>query len=201
MDLISGFLVVRKPQWATATFHQLNNQIDGKIYHGVDRLPWEDIDTDYYAGKLQTSLIPIRKKIEGQNKDLIGLNLLQDYDEALEVHRAYREKTDVLSVYSPELAQIKGCFSSPNAGTYIGIDCFCFGEWSIILRGIYVKPEYFTRELNCLNSFGLFQSNSDCPSALSQYLQLASRGLVEPLREGAVARGIRVFSTTAGAFS
>jgi hypothetical protein len=194
---ISGFMVVRKPECQQAAFHNVRWRLGDKIYRGIDRLPWEDLDDAYYQGVLDGALLALRKRLEAENRDLTGIKTIKDYEAAREVWQAYQDKSEILAVWSPELAEVKGSFVYEGHLDYLGIDCTSPGEWSVLLSGVFAHPELFPLEADRLNAFGLLESEADCDAAFGHYMELASRGRVEPVRSDARPCRIRVFSAPA----
>ncbi len=187
-------MVVRKPEHSTGTFHNTPYQIDENIYLGVDRLAWEDIGEDYYAGRLSPSLARIKESLRLQNNDFVGLDVLRSYEDAVSVWRAFKEKNDIVAVRSSEVSEIKGSFDYDGEMNFLGYDCFCLGEWSVLLRGVYARPEHFSQEVKLLNEHGLLSTHVDCQAVFLRYLELSANQIVEPLRSGPTATHVEVFA-------
>jgi hypothetical protein len=192
MEQICGFMVVRKPKYATGVFHTLNYELGDRNYLGVDRLPWEDLDVSYYRGEVPTSFLEIMELLRTENKDYSGLPVLKDYEKAVDVWLGCRETSDIIAIWSPELSKIKGSFPYSGNLRYLGLDCFALGEWSVILRGIFAKPDRFVCQTNYLNENGLLFS-CDCQSILNRYVDLARENELEPLSNNAEATCLSVF--------
>lgn len=192
---VCGFMVLRKPDFAGEKFHELNLKIGEKIYRGIDRLPWEDIDEAFYNGNISETLRPVREQIERENRGLVGPKLLRDYKAALSVWHAFREKTEIVAVWSPELAERQSAVSYSGSANYLGSDCIVPGEWSLILRGIFHRPQFFAEFVFHLNENGLLASQTDCDRLLKRYVDMSTEDEndIEPLAEGALTFHTEVF--------
>jgi hypothetical protein len=190
---ICGFMVVRKPKFASNEREKYNLTANGRSYHGVDRLLWEDLDDAYYDGRLPASLRHTRNEIEDDARDLSGLKLLKDYRKAKEVLSFCGGTSEIIAMWSPELEKIKGAYVSNIKFEYLGIDCVGFGEWSVLLYGAYQHPDRFPETVSQLNQWGLLTSDDQCALAFERYLELSRIEVVEPLQDDARATHIRVY--------
>jgi len=193
MERVCGFVVVRKPEYVKSDLLKPKIQIGEKNYRGVDRLRWEDIDVAYYDRRLPSDMLPIWRELHRDSTDFSGLPLLKDYQKAKSALEFSEEKSELIAVWSPELEQIKGASPCHVSLTYLGLDCFVIGEWSVILSGVYVRPERFPEAVSQLNEHGLLTSDTECNSILARYLDLALSEVVEPVMERPRATNIRVF--------
>lgn len=193
MDEVCGFAVVRKPDHAAADRYKLNLRLNGKTYRGTDRLPWEDLDDAYYNESISRELFHVREQLERQNKDLLGPRLLRDYAEALTVWQAFEECTEIIALWSPEIARIKGSFQHDGALRFVGLDCVSLGEWSVILRGVFCRPNYFSAVISSLNEWGLCSSDIECDAIYNIYSELSLSENVEPLMINPTICHVRVF--------
>jgi hypothetical protein len=199
MERICGFIVVRKPEFATTAMLKPNLHAGGKTYHGIDRLRWEDFELAYYEARLPASLLPIWQKLDQDGNDLLGLPLLKDYQEASQVLRFSAPKSEMIAVWSPELERTKGSLTCEVALNYLGMDCVGLGEWSVLLSGPYERLEHFSETVAKLNVHGLLTADAECVAVFERYLSLAASELVEPLMEGARATNVKVFGVAASA--
>lgn len=193
MEKICGFIVVRKSEYSTNELLKPNLIVREKIYQGVDRLRWEDMDVAYYEKRLPLSLLPIWQELNLGAADFSGLKLLKEYQKAKEVACFSGKQSEIIAIWSPELDEMKGSFHCDVELNYLGIDCFALGEWSALLSGVYACPEYFTQTVAQLNQHGLLTSEAECDALFDRYLDLATSEIVEPLGEGTKATNIRVF--------
>jgi hypothetical protein len=196
MTRVAGFMVVRRPEYAKAVLHDPKNVIGQTIYRGIDRLAWEDLDEAYYNGTLTDDLLATWKTLRSPG-DLSGLRLSKDYVAASRVWERWNERSEIIAVWSPELEELKGSIAYEKELTYLGLDCFCLGEWSVLLHGVYRKPDEFGWVLERLNEHGLLDAESDCSAVFSRYLELSANEIVEPLMQGATIINVRVFAVEA----
>jgi hypothetical protein len=194
VERICGFIVVRKPEYASTELVKPNMKIGENAYYGVDRFRWEDLDLAYYDRRLPPELLPIWQELKHDTVDFSGLKLTKDFQKAKQVLEFSEERSEIIAIWSPELEGIKGAIHCELKLSYLGIDCFSMGEWSVLLGGVYVEPEYFTETALQLNEHGVLNSDAECNAAFVRYLELASSGIVEPLMDGAKATNIRVFN-------
>ena len=165
MDKICGFMVVRKPQMnydkvGRGAFLPYPPQIEGLYYGGVDRMPWFEIDEDYFSGVLPEHFIQFRKDLQKKNKDRHDLELTPDASRAVSVlgySNKNAELNEVIALWSDELERTKGCFFCEHEIEWIGIDIYCQGYGSLIREGIFRKLEVFSLFVSYLNAHGLFQ--------------------------------------------
>src|ERR1700731_1473087 len=176
MERVCGFVVVRKPEYAKNDLLKPKMRVGEKTYQGVDRLRWEDIDVAYYCDRhrLSSDMLSILQELDRDSADLSGLRVLKDYQKAKRVLEFSGEKSELIAVWSPELEQIKGASPCHVSLKYLGLDCVVIGEWSLILDGVYVKPECFPEAVLQLNEHGLLTSDAECNSVVTRYLELAS---------------------------
>jgi hypothetical protein len=193
MERICGFIVVRKPEYAANELLKPTLRVVGKTYQGVDRLRWEDFDLAYCERRLPRVLLPIWQELDRDRADFSGLKLFNDYQKAKEVLSYSGEKSEIIAIWSPELEDMKGASYCEMELTFLGIDCFAIGEWSVLLSGVYARPECFPETITKLNQHGLLTSDANCNSVFDSYLKLASTEVVEPLMKGTRATNIRVF--------
>jgi hypothetical protein len=193
MERVCGFVVVHKPEYAKTTSLKPNMRIGEKTYRGVDRLRWEDIEVAYYDRRLPSDMLPIWQELRRDSADFSGLYVLKDYQTAKRALEYSGEKSELIAVWSPDLEQLKGAAPCHVSLTYLGLDCVIMGEWSVILSGVYLRPERFPEAVSQLNEHGLLTSDTECDSVLARYLDLASSEIVEPVMERPRATNIRVF--------
>jgi hypothetical protein len=193
MERICGFIVVRKPEHAESELLKPKMRVGEKVYRGVDRLRWEDFELSYYDRHLPAELLPIWQMLERDTSDFSEFKLLKDYQKSKRVLEFSGENSEIVAIWSPHLEEVKGASHSEVNLTYLGLDCVCFGEWSVVQAGVYERPEYFPEAVTQLNEHGLLTSDAECDAVFARYLELASSEIVEPLMEEAKATNIKVF--------
>jgi hypothetical protein len=193
MQRICGFVVVRKPDQVTNERLKPQLQIGETAYRGVDRLRWEDFDRAYYEGRLPPDLLHIWKELDRDSNDFSGVPVLKSYANAKEVLRFSGDRSEIIAIWSPELESIKGTIQSEIGLRYLGIDCYCLGEWSILLSGVYERPDLFAETVARLNKYGLLNDEAECVAARETYRRLEAEELVEPLAATGITTYLRVF--------
>jgi len=198
-EKICGFMVVRKPEHATGAFQPQSYRLGETIYRGIERLPWEDLAVEHYAGTLSPALARFIETIKNENRDFTGLDVLRDHAAATAVWQAYSETTEIIALWSPQLSEIKGDFDYDGRVLWSAYDCWSLGEghlgeWCLLTEGLYLHPEHFLREAPLLNEFGLLDSPNDCEAVFRRYLELALKEIVEPLGPVPTLHAIKVLA-------
>ena len=168
MNKICGFMVVRKPKMnfdkeGRGAFLSHAPNIDGLYYGGVDRMPWFEIDEDYFSGILPKQLIELRKELRKTNQDTSDLKLLFDLslvNSVIEYSNKKIEINEIIVLRSSGLERTKGSFICDNEIEWHGIDIHCQGYGSLLREGIFSKPEVFSTFINAINEHGLFNEDS-----------------------------------------
>lgn len=194
MEKICGYIVLRKPEYASTESVTFNMRVGQKTYRGIDRLRWEDLELGCYDHTLTPSLLTRWEELRRDGKDFTGLPLLKSYKHAREVWEFSQETSEIIAVWSPRLAELKGTINSEIRLEYLGLDCIALGEWSVLLAGVYAKPDQFHGAIERLNDSGLLTSEDDCNAIFRRYVELSLTGIVEPLADNALAEGIRLFA-------
>jgi hypothetical protein len=193
MQRICGFLVVRKSEQATNEQLKPQLRIGETIYRGVDRLRWEDLDRAYYEGRLPADLLHLWTELDRDSNDFSGISVLKSYANAKEVLRFSGDRSEIIAIWSPELEITKGTIQSDIHLRYLGIDCYCLGEWSLLLNGVYERPDLFAETVARLNEHGLLNDEAECIAAREIYRRLETEELVEPLAVTGTTTSLRVF--------
>lgn len=189
---VSGFLVVRKigmdgdPE-GRAFYPTEASCLGSLCYGGIDRMPWFDLDEEFYSGTLPESVNALREALSRSNDDLTGLRLCKDLTAALtllEFDDHSRRVNELVAVRSNMLAGIKGTVDFDTArGLSLGYDLVSLGNWSLIREGLFQSPECFGGWEQVVNEFGLLRA----PAAAREYSELyeaaALAGKVEELPE------------------
>lgn len=188
-----GVMVVRKPEFASDESVKYNFRLESKIYRGLDRLPWEDLDSQYYNKSLPVHLSEMRNILDKKNNDLTGVRVTSNLDIARSVFNLNPTACDVIGVWSEELSSIKGEYLIDGEFHYMGLDCISLGEWSAILVGIFSNPDKFSEFVPLLNDDGLLSKISDCAALFRRYKQLSKLGLTEPMAPNAKCSAVKVY--------
>lgn len=186
---ICGFEVVRK---RTENYNPPGKGIwpkqplrIGDVYYaGAIRMPWCDILFDFCDRKLP---LEIRELYFANVNDLQGsgfalCRVLEVANELLEYSNRDRPKRELMAVYSPTLASMKGTIAFDDAALeHLGWEPFQIGGGSLFDGGIYAAPNQCSEWRDRLNSNGLLTSAEACVRYTSEYQRLAGVGLLEEI--------------------
>lgn len=186
--LVNGYILVSP----------VNSEI---TYRGVDRAPWEMIDSDYYLGKLPPVLHTSYKSMKLENSRSLWwltCNKLETVISFAEFEQQKNHNYELLAVWSPYLAGIQNHqgWKEPKA-TFLGIDIISVGEWSL-LRAIQACQHPTCSKLKAvMNSAGLLSNKSYINIIVQKYRELANKDIVEPIAEpgsGIAIEAVNVYS-------
>ena len=153
-------------------------KINETYYGGVDRMPWFEIDEDFFSGELPKQLIQLRKDIRQSNRDNNDIKLLFDLQQAIAVldySNKNDERNELVAVKSDVLEQTKGTMNCDADIKWVGIDIYCQGYGSLIREGIFKAPEAFSSFKREINNFGLIGIDSDrTDKYVEEYINNAS---------------------------
>jgi hypothetical protein len=187
--------------YATTEMLKPNLWIGQKAYEGLERLPWEDLALAYYGRRLPDALLPAWSELRNANRDLSGIDVLKSYAQASAVLEFSGDKSEIIAIWSAELEDLKGAVESELGMIDLGLDCLAVAdrrhvamEWSVLLAGVYARPDHFGPVVERLNRHGLLSSREDCETVFQQYVTLSSKGIVEPLAANAGPMCVRIFA-------
>lgn len=196
-----GYVVVRRPEWCEGTGRPSN--ISDLSYRGIDRLRWDDFEVAYHSNTLPADLMNCWNLFQSQNRDVSGIYVLKDYEKSVEVWRRFDpNKSEIIAVWSPWLASVKGSFRSSVPLVQLGFDCIGrserFAEWSVLSAGVFTQPAIFQEAVSRLNENGLFESEDDCRAVFAQYQAISEQDefLCEPLAGDAVAEVVTIYAVS-----
>ena len=183
---ICGYMLLRTPGEETLTGEHsvLTRPLDWKtiFYHGIDRNPWCDFDMAYFEDKLPNSLAEIWHK----KNDLILAQhwpeTLADYADVTAVQDHFKDSgvtNEVIGIYSSTLEQTQGSFTSDKTIVWLGYDLVPYGEFSLILAGIFRAPEHFSTFYASINEYGLFDNKEAANGYADLYCSLAEDGICD----------------------
>lgn len=140
---------------------------DNKVYRGVDRYPWEDLDVAHRFGpKLSEGLEEIYKKVYGSIKWLAaGIRMTSSLEEAIKVlefsNRNNLNSCEIIAIYSRKISENQGEFDSDVEINWIGCDIVRIGMGSMIKLGVFQADAFFERWGERLNKDGLIPDTKD----------------------------------------
>lgn len=183
-------MVVRLPEanfdlLGRGAFSAVVPKVDGIYYGGFDRMPWFDVDEAYWGDGLPDDLRVIRKRAE--SGDFTGLGLVFEIEEARQVlafSNREEERNEIIAVYSKELGSIRSTITHPLGEIdWLGWDVAVPGSSSLLLDGVFWRPELFKERSHLLNKHGLLSSPEEVDRYVSAYRPLGEQNLVEPIME------------------
>jgi hypothetical protein len=193
MNEITGLLVVRLPahnfdREGRGAFLAVAPKIGNIFYGGIDRMPWFDLDEDYYAKTLPGDLLEIRKSLSEGSRDFTGIELCYDLQMASKVLEwSNREVTrnEVIAVRSQKLVELKKKSLALDSEEidWLGFDFVSLGHWSLLAGGMFTSPSYFLRWQAYLNEHGLMSNENILREFASDYSAAAKKNGVEPIPE------------------
>jgi len=186
---VCGFMIVRKPP---NNYYPLGKGIwprqaprIGNIYYGgAWRMPRCDIEFDLYDGKLPGE---VRDLYSDNVSDLQGSGFAlcrvpEIASKFLEYCNRDQQQCELIAVYSPRLASMKGTIKIANVPLeHQGWAPFQIGGGSLLADGIFVEPYQFPAWPQKLNDNGLLTSAEECLQYISEYQHLVRAGLLEEI--------------------
>jgi hypothetical protein len=173
------------------------NAINGVWYSGVDRLPWWDLVSDYYAGKMPVELHEAFAKVKSDAIHIGDLDVCQDYETAkslLAYSNQDASNNELIAVYSDLLASFRKTIAFESERLlFLGYDVMAQGEWSLLGSGVFVRPDYFKIWVNRLNLNGLLDSLNELEELVALYNDAVQLDLVEELAENFKLHSIFVY--------
>jgi len=187
----SGFLVVRSPEknrdvQKRGAFSAEAPHLGPVYYSGIDRMPWFDIEEDFYKGGLPDDLVPLLRRITSSS-DFSGINLCTDLTIARDLLNYSNRRTvdnELIVVRAKKLAALKGIVEIDETQIrWIGYDLVCLGGASLLRDGVFSVPTAFPGWQGSLNQDGLLPSSSVTAAYLQAYKTAMAEGVVEELPE------------------
>lgn len=179
MDIICGYLVVRRPNenfdigsQASCLFEENPPCIGRIFYSGVSRASWFELDEHYFDKSLPRELVEIRQRIEDFNQPDLDVSLTRDLGEAIRIlnySNSIQNRYEIIALYSEKLEKNKGSMVADVEIDWIGRDVYYSGYGSQIREGIFVNPTLFSEFLEEINDSGLFDSIDLADEYTSRY--------------------------------
>lgn len=196
MDIISGYIIVRKPQYENVYIDGPSLQPLTEIYYnGLQRSQWFDIGTKFYDGTLTGSLLEKYKVLTSSN-DTLFIDLTQNIEDAkafLACEDEILKTTEIIAISSPSINEIRGTLSVPTGQiNWLGYDFFLFGGLSLIRHAIFENRQLSLLTHISLNKYGLAPDTSQFEDFIEAYEKLSESNLVEPLTNLSYVEPIRI---------
>jgi hypothetical protein len=186
---ICGLMVVRRPAKnydpiGNGIWPQQPPQVGTCYYGGVWRMPWCDINFEFYnrilPGELRDLYVANVADLQGSGFGLC--RIIGIANTFLEYCNRDQKKCELIAVHSPTLASMHGTIHLPNDFLeHRGWEPFQIGGGSLLSDGIYAVPTLFPAWEKKLNENGLLRSKEEASKYTSTYRQLADAGLLEEL--------------------
>src|SRR5262245_61928590 len=135
-------MVVRLPRLAEdelrrGAFARGVARIGDLYYGGVNRMPWFDVDEVRYSEEgLSGDLLELMRAIQDNRSYYSGLPIARDLAGALRLLKfsnRLEARNELIVLRSRELLRRKpGPLACPSAISWLGIDPFCLGDWSLL---------------------------------------------------------------------
>jgi hypothetical protein len=166
--LVRGFVVVRisthNTRESAVVPAQPPPRIDEICYSGFDRMPWNDLNLAFYDGSLPHGLRRIREDIWRSSRPDLDYRLCSNLDDAsslLNFSNRSAPKNEIIALDSLLLSGSAKATSSRGGAHWLGADIYCHGFGSLLLQGVFARPDSFSDFVPLLNEHGLFDLASD----------------------------------------
>jgi len=158
-------------------------------YRGVDRQPWDLVETHYYERQLPEQLRTIFERIRSAENRGLWWPVSRSRWAAMALLK-YTEShgcsSEIVGVWSPYLELVggdKGPAADENVRA-IGVDVISVGEWSLLRCLQEVTDRGATRSLaQLLNPYGLLSDAADFHHIEELYQTLSRIGIVESIAD------------------
>ncbi|MGE3164702.1 MAG: hypothetical protein AB7O52_07340 [Planctomycetota bacterium] len=190
----NGFMLVRTPERNTDLLDSAGGPIlvAERAYCGVDRMAWADLDEVHYGRRADEAVEAQWQRLRSLNRDLSGLRLLPGAREAWKVKSQLASidpmlssALEVISIWSPELVELKGELHCDAPISLIGYDAFALGEWSLVAAGLFGGQALHAEWASRLNEFGLLRDKDEVREFAAAYAKEARENRLEELQSEA----------------
>jgi len=182
IEKINGFLILRKSLGNLFPYSAIC-RLGGKEYRGMQRNHLEDVAEEYYGKTLPADIHRIYKMSQEESNDLLFLNYIKNYRDALTILDYVSKKNDLnelIAIASDTITEGKGDFDFANGKIeWLGYDVIVFGGSSLILDGLFFKPEHFEKWVPLINENGLFSNKDHIHDFIKHYFIVADKGIIE----------------------
>ena len=186
---IAGFVLVRKPEFnfdeENPLYPSETPRKENIFYGGISRLGWMDLAAAVYSGEPNEGTKTFYRNLNDFNADPSGINVWPEIDGVRSIDRVLPrpEMREVLAVYSPQLARVKGSFVNTEIKLeWLGLDAFQFGGFSTIFEGIFLSPGFDADPwLPALNENGLFEDRKIASEYAAVFAEWSTECADEPV--------------------
>ncbi len=186
---VCGFVVVRNPDENyyvddSGIWPRQPPRIGKRYYGGAWRMPWCDIDFELYDRKLPKDIRALytTNVIDVHGSGFSTCTNVEVANRLLRYCNRERQKCEIIAVYSPTLAAMKGeVHVHDNILVRRGLDPFQIGGGSLLIDGIFGSPDLFPGWAERLNDNGLLNTEDEVAEYISIFRHAVSAGLLEEL--------------------
>jgi hypothetical protein len=193
MTKILGYLILRLPQYNDTLRAMLKRRFSEDVlekllkYRGIDRMPWEEVDSAFYAKSLPKGDGEIWANMQKERKGQFGGFVCRTRKEAetlLAFSNSKQHINELCVFYSEKIAAIRGSIEIEENIEWLGYDVFSIDNWSLIASGVLCSPEFLRQWESDLNENLLLNSADNVSNLINDYKKFAkSDQFVEDLIE------------------
>lgn len=168
---VNGYLVVRAA--------------GARQYRGVDREPWDTVDSAYFAQTLPPEIRHFYQDVRDAEKRGFWWPTTESGEIAqkmLSFTQSRDPDAELIAVFSPYLAQTMGRSAWTERGALLlGIDVISVGEWSLLRKLECASGQLPDPIAALMNESGLLRHADDAEVIAEHYRRVAEQGLVETI--------------------
>ncbi len=184
VNYINGFLILRKSLADEAPYQRIC-RIGNKEYRGIERAHMEvDLVADFYAKKLPPEIARIMASENKGSNEWPFFHYIKDYADALKVLEFINNRNslnELITISSDEITKAKGRIEFDSANIeWLGYDIMRIGGGSMLLNGLFFKPDRFARWIDVINEYGLFPMKERIREYIEDYIEIAKDNSIEP---------------------
>jgi hypothetical protein len=171
-------MVVRLPEFAERVGSHKTPTAYGRIYRGIDRLPWEIESEQYRTLEFRRFFKNLGCTFFAQR----NIRITQDRDDVMKfLELTSGRLNEIIAVYTNDI------LDSPTLDVgsdleLLGIELFALGEWSPH-SAVFFHAERYKHWIMKFNEHGLFNDFSLCESFGREYVAESRVGRLEPLAD------------------
>lgn len=110
---------------------------------------------------------------------------IKDYGDALkvlELINGRNNRNELVAISSDEITKAKGSMEFDAAEIErLGYDIVRIGGGSMLLNGLFSKPDRFARWIEVINEYGLFPTKERIAEYIDDYIECAKDNSIEPV--------------------
>lgn len=156
----------------------------GGIYRGVDRDPWNTVDSAYYSHTLPPPVRKLYDRMKRSPERGFWWPTTPSIEEALTLLRFTQTQepdAELIGVYSPYLRQHAKRKPWREPLDFLGVDVLSIGEWSL-LNGLEQASLLLQGDIRkTINEHGLLCDESSAARLEEYYRHLSEKNLVEAI--------------------